>query len=102
MQSTNPYLCKIPTQEAIEAMTDLSSTAYKLLIYYYSKSSGWEFNDITMSEEIGVKLRALQNARKELIDKKYLHINKSPALDNYFVGKKCVFDWTHPQELADD
>ncbi len=97
MHSTTAYTCRIPTHEAIEAMTDLSDIAYKLLIYYYSKSTGWNFNDEEIAKVIGVTARTVGEKRNELIDKGYLLVEKGKNIDNYFVGKRAVMEWKFPE-----
>lgn len=96
MHSTGAFRCRIPTDEAILAMKDLSSNAYKLLIYYYSKSTGWKFDDAEMAEVIGITDRTLKDCKRELIAKGYLHIEKGGSIDNYFIGKQSVFQWKNP------
>ena len=98
MHSVAQHTCRIPVDEAISAMSDLSSGAYKLLIYYYSKSTGWNFNDNAIADSIGVTARRLQELHKELKDKKYLLIVKG-KINNYFVGRKAVMQWTDPDLL---
>ena len=95
MHTTAQYTCRIPTDEAITAMKDLSSGAYKLLIYYYSKSTGWSFNDQDIADTLGVSIRRLKELHKELKDKGYLLILKG-EVNNYFVGRKAVLQWTDP------
>lgn len=90
------FTCRIPTDEALTAMKDLSSGAYKLLIYYYSKSTGWHFEDEEIASTIGVALDTLRKLHKELKDKGYLLIEKGPSITNYFVGRKAVLQWTDP------
>jgi hypothetical protein len=97
MHTTSTYTCRIPTHEAIEAMKELSDVAYKLLIYYYSKSTGWNFDDTVMADALGVTPRTISERRNELIDKGYLMIEKGKNIDNYFVGKKAVMDWKYPE-----
>ena len=96
MHSTGAYRCRIPTEEAITAMKDLTANAYKLLIYYYSKSTGWKFDDAEMAETIGVTDRTLKDCKRELINKGYLYIEKGTTIDNYFIGKQAVFAWKNP------
>lgn len=97
MHSKAQHTCKISTDEAIYAMKDLTDNAFKLLIYYYSRSSGWAFSDDEISSTIGVTKRTVSNLRKELVDKGYLHIEKG-NINNYFVGRKAVFEWNNPDE----
>lgn len=87
------HTCRIPTDEAITAMSDLSSGAYKLLIYYYSKSTGWEFQDEEIAKSLCVAVDTLRKLHKELTDKKYFLIIKG-KVDLYFIGRKAVLEWT--------
>ena len=96
MHSQGAYRCRIPTDEAITAMKDLSSGAYKLLIYFYSRSTGWDFNDDEMADIIDVSLKRVKELKKELVDKGYLLIEKGPSIDNYFIGRQAVTAWMNP------
>lgn len=96
MHSTEPYTCRISTREALTAMKDLSSGAFKLLIYYNSKSTGWDFQNSEIADTIGVSERRLVILTKELIDKRYLYITKSSDLTVYFIGRQQVMDWLDP------
>lgn len=99
MHSSASFTCKAPTYEVLEAMKELNETEFKLLMYYYSKSSGWSFNDADIANTIGVKERAVVNAKRVLIDKNYLLIIKNKVMDTYFVGKKAVLSWKYPEEV---
>ena len=96
MHSQNPYKCRIPTHEALSAMKDLSSGAFKLLIYYYSKSTGWEFKDEEIADALGVTIKRLKELKKELVDKGYLLVLKGSDIENYFIGRQAVQAWQHP------
>jgi len=96
MFSKSAHRCQIPTDEAITAMKDLSSNAYKLLIYYYSRNSGWMFEDEEIADSIGFSVKTLKILKKELVEKNYLLIEKGGAIDNYFVGRKVVNEWKNP------
>ena len=98
MHSNDPYRCKAPTYEVLDAMTDLSANAFKLLMYYYSKSTGWHFEDEDIAKTLGVTVRVVKTLKKELIDKEYLLIAKGD-ITTYFVGKRAVREWKYP---ADD
>ena len=103
MHSNEAYRCRIPTTEALTAMKDLTSGAFKLLIYYYSKSTGWEFKDDEMADALDVSEKRLKELKKELVDKEYLLILKGVDIDNYFIGRKAVAGWKNPkQEPLDD
>lgn len=98
MHSQGAYRCRIPTNEALSAMKDLSSGAFKLLIYYYSKSTGWNFEDGEIADTLEVTLRRLKELRKELTDKDYLLVLKGGDIDNYFIGRQAVQGWKNPPE----
>ncbi len=91
------YNTSIPTEELITAMNDLSTGAYKMLMYYYSRKTGWNFSDTEIAKTIDVSERTVKTLRKELIDKKYLSIAKG-AIDNYFIGRRAVQEWDNPDE----
>ena len=98
MHSNDPYKCKAPTYEVLESMKELSSNAFKLLMYYYSKSTGWKFEDRDIAHTIGVTERVVKTLKKELLEKEYLHIEKGKNTDMYFVGKKAVREWKYPAD----
>lgn len=98
MHSQDPYKCKAPTYEVLESMKELTDTGFKLLMYYYSKSTGWKFDDADIAATLGVTPRTVANARKELIEKEYLLIEKGRNLDTYFVGKRAVREWKYPAD----
>ncbi len=103
MHSNDAFRCKAPTYEVLEAMKELNETEFKLLMYYYSKSTGWRFEDAQIAETIGVAPRTLANAKNSLIDKGYLYIMKNKEADMYFVGKRAVREWKYPpEETVDD
>ncbi len=97
MHSKTINTASIPTDELITAMKDLSTGAYKLLMYYYSRKTGWNFSDREIANTIDVSERRLKELRKELIDGKYLLILKG-GIDNYFVGRNAVQEWENPDE----
>ena len=96
MHSQAVYGCRIPTHEALTAMKDLSTGAFKLLIYYYSKSTGWNFDDKEIAETLEVTEKRVKELRKELVDKDYLLIEKGGHIDNYFIGRQAVMAWKNP------
>lgn len=100
MHSKSNFTCRIPTEEALLAMKDLSSGAFKLLIYYYSKSTGWKFIDEQIAETLGVTLIVMKRLKKELVDKGYLYIEKGTNFNTYFIGRQSVLEWNNP-DLVD-
>lgn len=97
MHSKEIYNTSIPSNELLVAMKDLSTGAYKLLMYYYSKKTGWQYDDNEIASTIDVTVRRVKELRKELIEMKYLLIVKG-TVDLYFVGRKAVADWENPDE----
>ena len=96
MHSQGTHTCRIPTEEALLAMKDLSSGAFKLLIYYYSKSTGWKFVDSQIAETLGVSEIVVKRLKKELSDKGYLYVEKGNSFNTYFIGRKAVLEWNNP------
>jgi len=97
MHAKAAYRCRIPSDEALSAMKDLSAGAFKLLVYYYSKSTGWEFIDKEIAEALDVTERRLAVLKKELTDKDYLLLLKGSDIDNYFIGRQAVQAWKNPK-----
>ena len=97
MHSKGSYKCQAPADEIRYAMKELSANAYKLLMFYYSVNTGWNFDDEQIAHTLGVSTKTMKTVRKELIDKKYLLIIRG-SIDNYFIGKRAVFEWENPQE----
>jgi len=79
----------IPNDQLVKAMK-LSSSAFKLLIYYFSKSGSWKFNDTTIIKECNLTERSMKDARRELINNDWLIIDKSGIIDIYILGLDIV------------
>jgi len=94
--SRGGYMTTIPQDEALTAIKDLSPKAYQLLIYYYSKNDGWNFDDEEIADTLATTARMIKQYRKELIDKEYLWIIKG-ELTVYFVGRKAVYDFKYEE-----
>ena len=88
-KSKGRYMAQIPQTEIIEAMSELSTGAYKLLMYYYSRNDGWVFVDDNIANAINSSPRQVKKFRKELIDRGYLLIQKG-QVDVYFIGRLAV------------
>ena len=59
--SKGQFMTSIPQDEALTAIKDLTPKAYQLLIYYYSKNDGWNFNDVEIAntlEEVYQRLKS--------------------------------------------
>ena len=88
-KSETKFMARIPQRELVEAMSELSSGAYKLLMYYYSRNDGWIFNDTNIGKSIGTSTRQVKKFRKELTDNDYLLIQRG-QVDVYFIGSLAV------------
>ena len=97
IHSSYPYRCRIPTNEALSAMKDLTPSAYKLLIYYYSKSTGWKFSDQEIGDTLDVGERRVKELKRELSDKDYLLVLKGQGFENYFIGRQAVMAYKNPE-----
>lgn len=95
-KSKGGFMAHIPADELLTGIKDLSNGAYQLLMYYYTKGDGWEFEDKEMSESINTSIRMVRQYRRELIDKKYLMIMKG-TVDVYFIGRQAVLDFEEPE-----
>lgn len=82
-------MSRIPQAEITKALKELSSGAYRLLTYYYSRNDGWIFNDKNIADTLGSSERQVKRYRKELIDEGYLLIHKGQT-DVYFIGQGAV------------
>ena len=82
-------MARIPQKELLDAMKDLSSGAYKLLMYYYSRNDGWRFVDENIASAIDTSTRQVKKFRKELIDAGYLLVQRG-EVDVYFIGRLAV------------
>ena len=93
------YMARIPQAEIAISMKELSATAFKLLMYYYSRRDGWRYVDKFIAEAIDSSERMVKVYRKELIAKKYLLIQKG-EVDVYFVGTGAVAQFY--EDINDD
>jgi len=83
-------MASIPSDEIVIAARELSPKAYQLLMYYYSKSDGWKFDDDEIAKSLGIgSSRMVKQYRKELISKNYLWIAQG-ELTVYIVGRQAV------------
>ena len=75
--------------EILAMMSDLTSGAKDLLLYYYSRNDGWRFDDDNTAKFINTSERQVKKFRRELITKGYLLIQKG-EVDVYFIGRLAV------------
>ena len=80
---------EIPQAEILAMMSDLTSGAKDLLLYYYSRNDGWRFDDENIAKFIKSSERQVKKFRRELIAKQYLLIQKG-EVDVYFIGRLAV------------
>lgn len=102
-KSKGKYMAQIPQAEISKGLQELSQGAFRLLTYYYSRRDGWVFKDENIAKTLNTSARMVKKYRKELIDKKYLLIQKG-EVDVYFIGQKAVEKFLNPDisELEDD
>ena len=102
-KSKGKYMAQIPQAEITKALKQLSQGAFRLLTYYYSRRDGWVFNDSNIADTLSTSVRMVKKYRKELLDSKYLLIQKG-EVDVYFIGQKAVEKFLNPDltELEDD
>lgn len=101
MWSKEKNYVRLPQGEMVEALTELSANAFKLLAFYYSRSNYWEFEDSATAKQIGLGIKTFQKIRWELLDKGYLHIEKG-RLDSYFIGKAAVLTYKKNAGLLEE
>lgn len=82
-------MAQIPQAEITKALKELSSGAFRLLTYYYSRNDGWVFVDKKIADTLDTSERQVKRYRKELKDRKYLLIQPG-TIDVYFIGQKAV------------
>jgi len=88
-KSIGKYRMAIGVPEVLQAMEELTTNAFKLLIYFYTKDTGWTYNEEHVATSIGVNVRSVRRLKKELIDKEYLLIFEGER-DVYVLGLEQV------------
>lgn len=82
----------IPAQDIEDAMT-LSSGAFRLLIYLFSKSGTWKFNKATIKKVCKLTDRGYADARRELIRTGWYEEEKDGAIKIFLIGKRTVSEF---------
>jgi len=82
-------MSRMPQAEVTKGLKELSSGAFRLLTYYYSRNDGWVFDDDNIANTLGSSARQVKRYRKELVDEKYLLIHRGET-DVYFIGQGAV------------
>ena len=102
-KSKGKYMAQIPQAEITKGLQELSQGAFRLLTYYYSRRDGWVFNDDNIAKVLDTSVRMVKKYRKELIDSKYLLIQRG-EVDVYFIGQTAVARFLNPDitEIIDD
>lgn len=99
-KSKGKFMTSMPQAEVTAALQELSQGAYRLLTYYYSRNDGWKFNDDNMAKVLSTSRRMVKKYRKELIDTKYLLIQKG-QVNVYFIGRLAVSQFLEDSYVAD-
>jgi len=100
-KSKGRYMASIPQAEITKALQELSQGAFRLLTYYYSRNDGWRFDDNNIAKVLDTSPRMVKKYRKELIDTKYLLIQKG-EVDVYFIGQLAVKQFEDEVELPNE
>ena len=100
-QTKGRYMAQIPQNEILDSIKELTPGARNLLLYIYSLNDGWVFVEENVAKAIGTTVRQLKKYRKELVEKKYLLIQKGET-DIYFIGKATVREFLNPQKKAEE
>jgi len=102
-KSKGKYMAQIPQAEITKGLQELSQGAFRLLTYYYSRRDGWIFDDNNIAKALGTSVRMVKKYRKELINNKYLLIQRG-EVDVYFIGQIAVNRFLNPnlEDLQDD
>ena len=89
-------------EAAKQAIHDLSGNAYKLFIYFITKSDGFVMNHKHICYALDITEKTAQTAKNELISKEYLHIDHGKRHDHYYVGIEPVkkFKKQYSEEVA--
>lgn len=100
-KSETKFMSRMPQAEVTKALGQLSSGAYRLLTYYYSRNDGWVFDDKNIAATLVSSERQIKRYRKELIDEKYLLIHRGQT-DVYFIGQGAVSKFINQPEYDPD
>lgn len=90
-------MASIPSDEIVTASKDLSSKAYVLLMYYYSKGDNWSWIDENISNDLGITTRKVKEYRRELVEKDYLLVFKG-TITNVLIGREAVMKFKGRQD----
>ena len=64
--SRRKFMASIPSDEIVIAARELSPKAYQLLMYYYSKSDGWKFDDDEIAKSLGIGANMLYRWKQDI------------------------------------
>ena len=73
-----------------KALKELAPNAFRLFLYYHTKSDGWVFRPDDMAKEMGISVRTVQYAKAQLIKQEYLFIEHEKRVDSYYLGPATV------------
>lgn len=86
-KETKMILSKI---EVETAMRELKPNAFKLFIWFHGIPDEWVFKNKQVADAIGMSVRTMQYAKKDLYTAGYLFIDHEKRYDHYYVGKTMV------------
>jgi len=99
------HMASIPQKEITSGLKELSSGAYRLLTYLYSRGDNWIFSEKNTAIALATSPRQVAKYRRELIELGYLHIERAETVDLFFVGKGAVSNHLNnkaPEEDSED
>jgi len=88
----------IPSEDILSGLKELSSGAFKLLIYYYGRDYRFDWSSTECVPELKLSSRQLKLYRNELMYSGYLLVISGDLLDMLYLGKAtvCEFKETFP------
>jgi len=90
MQKDKDFKVMIGQTALKKGMLDLGPNAFKLFIWFHGIKDGWVFQNKQVAATLGMSVRTMQYAKKEMVDKDYLWIEHEKRYDHYYIGPKMV------------
>ena len=87
------HMTEIPNSDLTDGYRELSSNAFKVLTYFYSKGDGWVFDNKFIAHALDLKTRTISDLIRELEIKGYL-LQQKGNINVYIVGKLRVHEYS--------
>ena len=88
--ATKGYRLIIGQKEIKKALVELTPNGFKLYMMFFTVGEGWVFKAENISRAVGMSIRTMQYAKRELIKKEYLFIDHEKRTDDYYIGPTRV------------